>query len=36
MTIQRINPGKRMSEAVIHGNTIYLAVRLLTRPPASR
>ena len=25
MTIQRINPGKRMSEAVIHGNTIYLA-----------
>ena len=25
MTIQRINPGKRLSEAVVHGNTVYLA-----------
>ena len=25
MTIQRIQPGKRMSGAVIHGNTVYLA-----------
>lgn len=25
MSITRIDPGKRMSEAVIHGHTIYLA-----------
>jgi enamine deaminase RidA (YjgF/YER057c/UK114 family) len=25
MTITRIDPGARMSEAVIHGNTVYLA-----------
>jgi len=25
MAIQRINPGKRLSEAVIHGDTVYLA-----------
>jgi enamine deaminase RidA (YjgF/YER057c/UK114 family) len=25
MTIKRINPGKRLSEAVVHGNTVYLA-----------
>lgn len=25
MTITRIEPGRRMSQAVIHGNTIYLA-----------
>ncbi len=25
MTIQRIQPGPRMSKAVVHGNTIYLA-----------
>src|SRR5215212_10484018 len=25
MTIQRINVAKRLSEAVIHGNTVYLA-----------
>ena len=25
MTIQRIRPGRRMSQAVIHGNTVYLA-----------
>jgi enamine deaminase RidA (YjgF/YER057c/UK114 family) len=25
MTVQRINPGARMSKAVVHGNTVYLA-----------
>lgn len=25
MTIQRINAGPRMSQAVVHGNTVYLA-----------
>ena len=25
MTLKRINVGKRLSEAVIHGNTVYLA-----------
>jgi enamine deaminase RidA (YjgF/YER057c/UK114 family) len=25
MTIQRIKPGPRMSAAVVHGNTVYLA-----------
>ncbi|WP_066799680.1 RidA family protein [Sphingomonas soli] len=25
MSIKRINPGTRMSDAVIHGNTVYLA-----------
>ncbi|MGO4570750.1 RidA family protein [Microvirga sp. 2TAF3] len=25
MTIQRIKPGQRMSGAVVHGNTVYLA-----------
>lgn len=25
MTIKRINPGKRMSEAVVHNGTIYVA-----------
>ena len=25
MTIQRVNVGKRLSEAVVHGNTVYLA-----------
>ena len=25
MTIQRINPGPRMSGAVVHGDTVYLA-----------
>ncbi|TDR93379.1 RidA family protein [Enterovirga rhinocerotis] len=25
MTIQRIEPGPRMSKAVVHGNTVYLA-----------
>ena len=25
MTIERIDPGPRMSRAVVHGNTVYLA-----------
>ncbi len=25
MTVKRINPGPRMSQAVVHGNTVYLA-----------
>jgi len=25
MSIKRIEPGKRMSGAVVHGNTVYLA-----------
>ena len=25
MTIQRLNPGPRMSKAVVHGDTVYLA-----------
>ena len=25
MSVQRINPGPRMSKAVVHGNTVYLA-----------
>ncbi|MEQ8295443.1 MAG: RidA family protein [Nitratireductor sp.] len=25
MSIRRLEPGKRMSQAVIHGNTVYLA-----------
>ncbi|MBL8345791.1 MAG: RidA family protein, partial [Rubrivivax sp.] len=25
MTIQRLQPGPRMSGAVVHGNTVYLA-----------
>ena len=25
MTIRRIEPGRRMSQAVVHGNTVYLA-----------
>ena len=25
MSVQRINPGPRMSKAVVHGDTVYLA-----------
>lgn len=28
MSIQRIQPGARMSSAVVHGNTVYLAGRV--------
>ncbi len=31
MTIQRIRPGKRMSPAVIHGDTVYLAGQVADR-----
>ena len=32
MSIQRISPGKRMSEAVIHNGTVYLAGQVATTP----
>ena len=36
MAIQRIQPGKRMSQAVVHGDTVYLAGQVaLDRPGAS-
>lgn len=34
MTIQRINPGKRMSEAVIHNGTVYVAGQVADDPKA--
>jgi enamine deaminase RidA (YjgF/YER057c/UK114 family) len=35
MAIQRIQPGKRMSQAVVHGDTVYLAGQVaLDRPGA--
>ena len=33
MTIQRIQAGKRMSQAVVHGNTIYLAGQVALDKP---
>lgn len=33
MTIQRIQPGTRMSQAVIHGNTVYLAGQVALGKP---
>ncbi len=36
MAIERKQVGPRMSGAVVHGNTVYLAARWRTRPPASR
>ena len=36
MTIQRVQPGKRMSQAVVHGDTVYLAGQVaLDKPGAS-
>ncbi len=36
MSIQRVQPGKRMSQAVVHGDTVYLAGQVaLDRPGAS-
>lgn len=36
MSIERIEPGKRMSQAVIHGDTVYLAGQVaMDRPGAS-
>jgi enamine deaminase RidA (YjgF/YER057c/UK114 family) len=32
MTITRINPGKRMSEAVIHNGTVYVAGQVADDP----
>jgi enamine deaminase RidA (YjgF/YER057c/UK114 family) len=32
--IQRINPGKRLSDAVVHGSTIYLAGQVASDPGA--
>jgi enamine deaminase RidA (YjgF/YER057c/UK114 family) len=35
MSIQRVHPGKRMSQAVVHGDTVYLAGQVaLDRPGA--
>lgn len=32
--IERINPGKRLSDAVVHGSTIYLAGQVASDPGA--
>jgi enamine deaminase RidA (YjgF/YER057c/UK114 family) len=34
MSIKRINPGKRMSEAVVHNGTIYMAGQVADDPKA--
>ena len=31
MSIKRINPGPRMSQAVVHGNTVYLSGQVATK-----
>jgi enamine deaminase RidA (YjgF/YER057c/UK114 family) len=33
MTIQRVQPGKRMSQAVVHGDTVYLAGQVALGKP---
>lgn len=33
-TIQRVHPGKRLSDAVVHGSTIYLAGQVASDPAA--
>jgi enamine deaminase RidA (YjgF/YER057c/UK114 family) len=35
MAIQRIEPGPRMSQGVVHGNTVYLAGQVAANPVAS-
>ena len=35
MPVTRINPGPRMSQAVIHGNTVYLAGQVAANPTPS-
>lgn len=35
MTIQRLQPGKRMSQAVIHGDTVYLAGQVAADKPGA-
>ena len=33
MTIKRIEPGSRMSQAVVHGDTVYLAGQVALKSP---
>jgi enamine deaminase RidA (YjgF/YER057c/UK114 family) len=35
MSIQRIHPGKRMSQAVVHGDTVYLAGQVALDQPGA-
>jgi enamine deaminase RidA (YjgF/YER057c/UK114 family) len=35
MTITRIDPGARLSQAVVHGNTVYLAGQVADNPVPS-
>ena len=35
MSIQRIEVGPRMSQAVVHGNTVYLAGQVANKPVPS-
>lgn len=35
MSIQRLEPGKRLSEAVVHGGLVYLAGHVSENPDAS-
>ena len=35
MAIDRIQPGPRMSQAVVHGNTVYLAGQIAANPVPS-
>ena len=35
MAIERIQPGPRMSQAVVHGNTVYLAGQIAANPVPS-
>ena len=35
MTIQRIQPGKRMSQAVVHGNMVFLAGQVAVDKPGA-
>ena len=36
MSIERLDVGKRMSQTVIHGDTVYLAGQVAQTPAASR
>ena len=35
MAIERIQPGPRMTQAVVHGNTVYLAGQVAANPVPS-
>jgi enamine deaminase RidA (YjgF/YER057c/UK114 family) len=35
MAIERLQPGPRMSQGVVHGNTVYLAGQVAANPVAS-